>query len=188
MALLFYNEMSFSISTDRLLLRDFTEADVQHYVKQCLDPKYQRFYSEEDCSREKSHQLALLFCHQAQERPRQQYHLAITDKMSGDYLGIAALRLEKDQQASIGCGLIRSHQGKRTSEEAMTALLNYGFQNLNVHRAYAETLSKNKAAIRLCARLGMRIEAHLTENRYFKQCWWDTTVLAILRHEWCERI
>ncbi|MFM2586873.1 GNAT family N-acetyltransferase [Vibrio sp. TBV020] len=176
--------MSFSISTDHLILRDFTEEDSKHYVNQCQDPKYQRFYSEEDCSVEKSGQLASLFRQQAAEQPRKQFHLAITDKASGDYLGIAALRIEGDQQASVGCGLIRGKQGKGVSEEAMAALLSYGFEHLDVHRAYAETLSKNKAAIKLCQRLGMRIEAQFRQNRYFKENWWDTTVLAILRQEW----
>ncbi|WP_394126368.1 GNAT family N-acetyltransferase [Vibrio hepatarius] len=179
--------MSFILSTERFLLRDFTKADAAHYVNQCQDPKYQRFYSDEDCSEEKSLYLAELFRQQALETPRTQYHLAIVDKATGQYIGIAALRVEADKQASIGCGLVRGYQGKKASEEAMSALLSYGFNHLDIHRAYAETLSKNKAAIRLCQRLGMRIEAQFIQNRYFKDCWWDSTVLALLRNEWLNR-
>lgn len=175
--------MNFQLETDHLILRDFCPKDTEHYVKQCQDPKYQRFYNQQDCSERKSKQLVELFISQAQQTPRQQYHLAITDKLTGDYLGIAGLRLEEEQQASIGCGLVRGKQGKGASEEAMNALLKFGFDKLGVHRAYAETLSENRAAIRLCRRLGMRIEAKLLENRYFKGRWWDTTILAILANE-----
>lgn len=175
--------MSFILETEHLILRDFTQEDIQHYVKQCQDPKYQRFYNEQDCSQTKSEQLVKMFITQAEQKPRQQFHVAITDKMTGSYLGIAALRIEDEQQASIGCGLVRGTQGKGASEEAMRALLQYGFDQLSIHRAYAETISENRAAIRLCSRLGMRVEATLVENRYFKQRWWNTTILAILKEE-----
>jgi len=178
--------MSFRIETQHLVLRDFTKDDIPRYVAQCQDPKYQRFYNEQDCSESKSKQLVELFITQAHETPRRQYHLAITDKVTGNYLGIAALRAEDEQQASIGCGLVRGIQGKGISEEAMASLLRFGFDHLDIHRAYAETISENRAAIRLCKKLGMRIEATLIENRYFKQRWWNTTILAILKQEFTQ--
>ncbi|UPQ90327.1 GNAT family N-acetyltransferase [Vibrio sinaloensis] len=173
----------FSIETGRFRLRDFTASDYHHYLNQCQDPKYQRFYSEEDCAPAKCRQLVELFIEQAQQSPRQHYHLAIEDRQSGEYLGIAGLRLEGEGQASVGCGLMRQHQSHGASEEAMQALLTFGFKQLNVHRAYAETISENRAAIRLCLRMGMRKEAELIENRYFKQKWWNTTILAIRYEE-----
>lgn len=175
--------MNFKIETQHLILRDFSQSDLPHYVAQCQDPKYQRFYNEQDCSEAQCIQLVELFIEQAQQTPRRQYHLAITDKASGDYLGIAGLRVEEQQQASIGCGLIRGQQGKGASEEAMKALLKFGFEHLAIHRAYAETLAANRAAVRLCTKLGMRVEARLIEHRYFKHQWWDTTILAILAQE-----
>lgn len=169
--------MSFSLTTSKLVLRDFTQADISHYVAQCQDPKYQRFYNDEDCSVKKSTELAQLFIAQATECPRAQFHLAICCKDSKQYLGIAALRLEPNQQASIGCGLKRCNQGKGVSEEAMAALVDFGFNQLNVSRIYAETLSRNKAAIKLCTNLGFSIAEERINDRYFKDQWWNTTVL-----------
>ncbi len=171
--------MNFTITTSNLILRDFTPSDVKHYVDQCQAPKYQRYYNEDDCSVEKSTLLANMFIEQALESPRTQYHLAIQCKFSGHYLGLAALRLEPNNQASIGCGLARNRQGKGVAEEAMLALVNYGFNQLGVKRVYAETLSSNKAAIRLCKRVGMSIDCERTNDRFFKEKWWSTTILAL---------
>jgi RimJ/RimL family protein N-acetyltransferase len=92
--------------------------------------------------------------------------------------------LEDNQQASMGCAFSRSSQGYKLSYEAALALADFGFSELGVHRIYAETISKNLAAIKLCKSLGMRQEAHFREHRFFKEQWWDTVVLAVLRTDW----
>ncbi|NVD07948.1 GNAT family N-acetyltransferase [Vibrio sp. JPW-9-11-11] len=173
----------FTIETERFRLRDFNDHDLAHYTAQCQDPKYQRFYNDEDCSAKKCRQLVELFITQANQVPRLQYHLAIEERQSGKYIGIAGLRLEDERQASVGCGLVRQHQSQGASEEAMRALLKFGFNQLNIHRAYAETISDNRAAIRLCQKIGMKAEGELIEHRFFKQKWWNTTILAIRRDD-----
>ncbi|HAS8300223.1 TPA: N-acetyltransferase [Vibrio vulnificus] len=176
--------MTFTITTERLILRDFTPHDVEAYFQQCQDPKYQRFYSDEDCSAEKCAFLVNLFYEQAQQSPRQAYHLAVTDRFTGEFMGIAGLRLENDQQASSGCGLKRTFHHSGLALEAMSALLDFAFNQLNVHRVYAETISKNRPAIKLCRQLGMTQEAEFIENRFFKESWWNTVVLAVRRSQW----
>lgn len=175
--------MSFQIHTPRFVLRDFELSDIAHYTAQCQDKKYQRFYNDEDCSIEKCDELVKMFIAQAKISQRNAYHLAITDRVTGEYLGIAGLRLENEKQASMGCGLVRNKQHKHVAHEAMKALLEFGFQHLQVHRAYAETISDNIAAVKLCKSIGMRQEAELIQNRYFKNQWWNTTILAILSSE-----
>ena len=84
----------------------------------------------------------------------------------------------------MGCAFSRHAQGVGLSYEASEALLNFGFTELGVHRVYAETISKNLLAIKLCQSLGMRQEAYFKEHCFFKSKWWDTVVLAVLRTEW----
>jgi ribosomal-protein-alanine N-acetyltransferase len=176
----------FSIETENLILRDMRPEDESALINLTQDVKYQRFYSEEDSSPEKYRELTKLFIQQAQEVPRTAYQLAIELKKSGAFIGTVCLRLESDQQASMGCGLARQYQGRQLMQEAAIALTNFGFNELKVHRIYAETMSANLAAISLCQQLGMRQEALFKKNRYFKARWWDTVVLAILRSEWCQ--
>ncbi|TOJ56751.1 GNAT family N-acetyltransferase, partial [Vibrio parahaemolyticus] len=103
---------------------------------------------------------------------------------SGKFVGTVCLRLEDNQQASIGCAFSRASQGDKLSYEAALALADFGFSELGIHRIYAKTISKNLPAIKLCKSLGMRQEAHFREHRFFKGQWWDTVIWAVLRTEW----
>lgn len=164
----------FTLETERLRLRDMRLEDEAAFVAITQDERYQRFYSEEDGRTQKYRELTRLFVEQAGERPRRAYQLAIEQKTTGNLIGTVCLRLESDQQASMGCGMARHSQGRGLMQEAASALAGFGFASLGVHRIYAETLSRNRAAIRLCSSLGMRQEAHFREHRYFKGQWWDT--------------
>lgn len=168
-----------NLETEHLLLRDFLPEDVEDYTALTQDEKYQRFYSEADCSEEKARFLVKLFIEQAQENPRSKFQFAIVEKTSAKLIGTCGVRLEEHRQASMGCGVAREFQGKGYALEASRALLQYAFEQLNVYRVYAETISENRAAIFLCRQLGMEKEAHFRQHRYFKQRWWDTVVYAL---------
>ncbi|OCH36382.1 GNAT family N-acetyltransferase [Aliivibrio fischeri] len=174
----------FRIDTDNLILRDMMPEDEAYFVAMSQDTKYQRFYNESDCEPDKYKELTKLFIEQSVESPRHSFQLAIEDKKSGEFIGTVCLRLESDFQASIGCGLLRKCQGSGLMQEAAIALADFGFRELNVHRLYAETISKNVAAIKLCESLGMQKEAHFREHRFFKNQWWDTVVFSVLHAEW----
>lgn len=172
------------IETTRLLLRDFEKEDVTAYCNLASDSQYQRFYSEEDCSIDSSRRLVDMFVLQSQELDRSKYQMAIIRKDTGEFIGSVGIRIEPDKQASIGCGVGREYQSAGYAKEAMLALLAYGFEKHDIHRVYAEIISENKPAIRLCKRLGMREEARFIENRFFKDKWWSTVIMALLKSEW----
>ena len=88
------------------------------------------------------------------------------------------------RQGSIGCSLAIEHWSKGYAAEAMQAAIALGFETLNLHRIYAETISENKAAIALAQRIGMRIEGELKASQQFKDKWWNQTILGILKSEW----
>ncbi len=67
--------------------------------------------------------------------------------------------------------------------KAMEAVLDFGFNELNVHRVYAETISENKSAIALCQKMGFRHEAEFIHNRFFNNRWWNTSIYALLATE-----
>jgi [ribosomal protein S5]-alanine N-acetyltransferase len=172
------------IETRRLILRNFERSDVSAYCNLTGDSKYQRFYSEEDCSVERSRQLVEKFVLQSRESDRTGYQMALVLESTGEFIGTAGLRIEPDKQASIGCGVGREYQSAGYAKEAMSALLEYGFEKHDIHRVYADTISENIPAIRLCKMLGMREEAHFIENRFFKGRWWSTVVMAMLKADW----
>ncbi|AJQ94708.1 GNAT family N-acetyltransferase [Gynuella sunshinyii] len=173
----------FKIETNRLWLRDFQPSDVQSYVRFTANPDYQKYYSEEDCRREKSEFLANQFVVQARDVPRRKYQLAIIEKSSDQLIGTCGIRAENDNHASMGFGIAVEYQGIGYAFEAARSMICFGFQALGVYRIYAETLAANHSAVGLCERLGMHKEEHLIEHRFFKGCWWDTVVYALKRNE-----
>lgn len=64
------------------------------------------------------------------------------------------------------------------------ALLDYGFNNMKLHRIIATCQPENIASYRVMEKIGMRQEG------FFKKCiphgetWWDEYYYAILEEEW----
>ncbi|WP_119396511.1 GNAT family N-acetyltransferase [Salinibius halmophilus] len=168
----------FTLATKNLVLRDFQPADVAAYQVFTGERKYQRFYSEEDCEPAKAEMLVHLFSDSTKVRPRSMYQMAITLKDTGELMGTVGVRLEDHRQASMGAGVARAFHGKGYAQEAGQAMLDFAFNELGVHRVYAETISKNRAAIMLCKQLGMVEEGRFVEHKFFKNQWWDTVIMA----------
>ncbi|MFV1984079.1 MAG: GNAT family N-acetyltransferase [Thiohalomonadales bacterium] len=168
------------LETNRLTLRNFLKEDLQSYLKLRNDKKFKRFYNENDVTKNKSKSLLEMFITESQEQPRTKYQLAITTK-DGKLIGSCGIRIEGKTNASVGCELGRQYQASGYAYEASKKIINYAFSELNVHRIYAETISENKAAIKLCEKLGMQIESELTNNKFFQGRWWSTLVLVMVK-------
>ena len=58
--------------------------------------------------------------------------------------------------------------GRGYATEAAQAILQFGFQELGLHRIWANTLAVNKGSANVLAKLGMRQEAKELEKDYIK--------------------
>ena len=174
-----------AIRTDRLLLRDFSIADLPAYARVHAHPLSRQFYPEEDTHLDKAEHLLRLFVAWSQERPRLRYQLAVVLPPQG-VIGSVGVRVtsESECQGSFGCELDPPYWGRGYALEAARAVIGYGFREVGLHRIYAETLEENAAAITLAEKLGMRREGTLRESRWFKGRWWNTAIFSVLESEW----
>jgi [ribosomal protein S5]-alanine N-acetyltransferase len=85
----------------------------------------------------------------------------------------------------IGWVFNGAYHGHGYATEAAMALLQYGFEKLQLHRIIATCQPENLASWRVMEKLGMRREAH------FRKCirrpdgrWWDEYFYALLEEEW----
>lgn len=175
-----------SIATTHLRLREFGPDDLPAYQRLRSEAKFQRFYSEEDSAPEKSKLLLEMFIAQSQVEPRTKFQLAVVSP-AGELMGSCGIRVEAPGQASMGCELGRPWHASGAAREACEVLLEFGFRELKLQRIYAETITENKAATRLCQLIGMRTERERVEDHFFKGRAWGATVLAILDTEWRAR-
>ena len=109
---------------------------------------------------------------------------ALTD--TGELVGDVMLEWTSAAHSSGAIGYIfdprRSGNGYAT--EAAHRTLHLAFDDLGLHRVLARIVAGNLASARLAQRIGMRQEAHLVENEWFKGRWIDELVFAILEQEW----
>jgi RimJ/RimL family protein N-acetyltransferase len=105
---------------------------------------------------------------------------------AGLVIGDVMLRWVSAEHAcgEIGYVFNPAHAGLGYAAEASHAVLHLAFDDLKLHRVMARLDARNTASARLAARLGMRQEAHLIENEWFKGQWTDEFDFAILVQEW----
>jgi RimJ/RimL family protein N-acetyltransferase len=93
-------------------------------------------------------------------------------------------RSRAHRAGEIGWVQSPAHGGRGYATEAARALLGLAFGDLKLHRVIARVDLRNEPSARMCRRLGMRQEAHLVENEWFKGEWSSELDFAILDREW----
>ncbi|MGW2630701.1 GNAT family N-acetyltransferase [Streptomyces chattanoogensis] len=105
-----------------------------------------------------------------------------TGRLIGDVTFV--LTSTEHRQGGIGYVFHPEHSGHGYATEAGRALLQLGFDDLQLHRIQAELDGRNTASARLLERLGMRREGHLRENEFLDGEWADEVIYAMLAREW----
>jgi RimJ/RimL family protein N-acetyltransferase len=77
--------------------------------------------------------------------------------------------------------------GRGYATEAANVMLRLGFDGLGLHRIVARIDERNEPSVRLARRLGMRQEARLVSNEFFKGEWSTELDFAMLADEWHAR-
>jgi RimJ/RimL family protein N-acetyltransferase len=105
---------------------------------------------------------------------------------SGELIGDVVLfwHSRDDRGGEVGYVLNPKFSGHGYATEAVRALLGLAFDDLGLHRVIARLDARNVASARVAQRLGMRLEAHLVRNEWFKGEWTDELDYALLEDEW----
>jgi RimJ/RimL family protein N-acetyltransferase len=108
---------------------------------------------------------------------------------SSELIGDLMLRWLSAEHCSGEIGYVFSpaHGGRGYAAEAAHAVLHLAFDGLRLHRVIARVDARNTASARLATRVGMRQEAHLVENEWFKGEWTDELDFGLLASEWPSR-
>jgi RimJ/RimL family protein N-acetyltransferase len=115
--------------------------------------------------------------------------LAMTLRETGELVGDVILiwRSAADRTVEIGYVVHPDHAGHGYASEAARALLGIAFDDLGMHRVVARIDERNPASAAVLRKIGMRQEAVLVENEFFKGVWSTEVDFAILEREWRER-
>jgi RimJ/RimL family protein N-acetyltransferase len=180
----------YPIRTSRLQLRPLTLADVDALVGYRSLPEVCRYVPFEPMGAETvTARLGTLWANRELTAAGQSLTLGVELAASGELIGdvILFFRSETDRAGEVGWVFHPAHAGRGYATEAGEALLKLAFEGLGLHRVVARVDARNDASARVCERLGMRREAHLIRNEWFKGEWSSELDFALLEEEWSKR-
>ena len=153
--------MDVYLETERLILRRFTEDDVDILVELDSDPDVMRYLSggpptpREDIERD-----ILPWWLDYYNRFEGYGFWAVVEKSTGTFLGWFHLRPQQGQptdEPELGYRLRRSAWGKGYGTEGSRALIAKAFTELGARRVFAGTYQDNLASRRVMEKAGMRL-------------------------------
>lgn len=108
---------------------------------------------------------------------------AITLKDSPGMIGtISFHRIEKENyRAEIGYMLFPKYFGRGLMTEAITTVIDYGFNKMNLHSIEANINVDNNASRQLLKKFGFVQEAYFRENYYFAGKFLDSEIYSLLK-------
>lgn len=153
--------MDVFLETERLILRRFTEADLDDLAELNSDPAVLRYINGgRPISRAEIERDLLPAYLSYYERGDGYGFWAAIEKVSGAFLGWFHFRPSPDAPADepeLGYRLKRSAWGNGYATEGACALIHKGFEELGAHRVVASTMTVNVASRRVMEKCGMAL-------------------------------
>jgi len=152
--------MKIFVETDRLLLRELVPADDKGMFALDSDPEVHWYLGNSPIKTIDDSRVMIAYI-------RQQYidngvgRWAVIEKQSGSFIGWAGLKLMREtinghvNFYDIGYRLIRQYWGKGYATEAAKAVLDYGFNQLNLDNIYGMTAIDNLASKNVLQKIGL---------------------------------
>ncbi len=173
------------LTTERLVLRPYTEADIDTAYA-LFEGDAQVYGFDPGFARTREQRAAIVRRHIAENEEDGEGTLAVTLKDSGQFIGQAGLQLYvlpcgpfATPEAELYYKLGRAFWGQGYAEEACRALIRFASEEMNLLRLVTITQSDNRRSIDLLKRLGFTI-APGPER-------WSPHVMAVLVNPACGR-
>jgi ribosomal-protein-alanine N-acetyltransferase len=173
------------LQTERLDLREFVAADFDAVHAYASDPLVTRFTSWGPNTLEETHEFFARTFKDNQETPRRNFIFGIVERASRELFGSCGIAAcdATGQHFTFGYCLHRDWWGQGFGSEAATALVEFGFEELEAHRLWAHVFVGNTASARILEGLGFREEGVALQSAYVRNAWHDVITYARLSSE-----
>ncbi len=111
---------------------------------------------------------------------------AITIKDGDVLVGTCGFNVweRRNNVAEIGYDLAHRYWGRGLMTEALTAMIEFGFREMALHRVEADVTVGNDASARVLEKLGFHEEGLLRQRGYWRGEYHDLRFFGLLRPEW----
>lgn len=156
--------MIFYIETERLILRDLLETDVDGIFELDSNPEVHKYLGKKPIhSKEKAMENIQFIKQQYQERGIGRF--AAIEKITGDFIGWTGLKFNTGDKETlgnkrdfydIGYRFIPRYWGKGYATESSIVTLNYGFKELNIDTMCGAAEVGNIASNKVLQKIGLK--------------------------------
>jgi [ribosomal protein S5]-alanine N-acetyltransferase len=174
-----------TLRAPRLILRTLSEADVADVLAVFSDPLVLRYWDGPLMTTQQDAMQYIERIHYGFRR-RQLMQWGIADVKTDAVIGTCTITHLSitHERAEIGFALKQARWGQGLGLEAVSAAIDFAFQELGLHRIEADVDPRNERSLRLLDRLGFRREGHLRERYYMNGERQDAVMMAMLSAEW----
>lgn len=178
--------MSSILVSSNVFLREMEEKDwmdVHKYASNETVCKYQPWGPN---SEEESQDFVNQVLADAKRVERTRFVFSIVEKEIGSMVGAGELNVRDNHNKAGEIGYIVNpdYWGKGIATEAAKLLIDFGFEQLNLHRIYATCDPRNIASGKVLEKIGMVQEGRMREDLLIKDGWRDSFLYSILEKEW----
>ncbi|MBC7989942.1 MAG: GNAT family N-acetyltransferase [Luteimonas sp.] len=174
-----------TLNTRRLLLRPLRDSDADALLELFSDLKVMRYWSTPPW--ESIEQARSMIERDVKAMATGDHvRLGLERTEDGVLIGMCTLFAISEQcrRAEVGYAIASHAWGKAYMDEALRALLNYGFSKLMLNRVEADVDPRNEASARSLERLGFKKEGYLRERWIVGDEVSDTALYGLLNRDW----
>lgn len=173
------------LRTARLTLRPLREGDAVTLFRIFSDPEATRYWSAPPWSNTSDADAYIARDLKAMSEGTY-LRLGVERQSDGELIGNCTLfnLVLQSRRAEVGYILDRTAWGRGYMLEAVTALLDFGFTELDLNRVEADIDPRNTASEKLLLRLGFSEEGYLPERWIVGNEVSDTRLFGLLKRHW----
>ena len=167
-----------------VILRDFQLDDVEEAYTVMGDDRVTRSLSFDSRTRDQVGVLIQDAINRSEQQPRNEFYLAVASSEGDRLIGFARLGLSGVKAAKLGYAIRADEWGRGYATDSVRTLLNFGFQELSLHRVSAAIGPENIASIAIAKRLRFQYEGRIRDHVFTNNAWRDSLLYSILAGEW----
>ena len=146
-----------TIETERLILREYTEADAPAFFRLNSDPEVMRYVPDEMMTNVDQAREILINHPMVDYRERGFGRWACVLKETGEHIGFCGLKyLTEIEDIDLGFRFVPSQWGKGLATEAALASIRFGFDELHLDHILGLAELENRGSIRVLEKVGMQ--------------------------------
>ena len=172
------------LETDRIILRQIKEKDIESIYRFYSDRESLKYIARDLFTKiEKAVEKVNLF--QKYYEERKAIWWTFNQKPKDEFIGFGGLfEISKESnKAEIGYGLLPEYWGNGIMSEVVEKLVDFGFNEMKLHKIYGRITPGHNASIRILEKFGFQKEGVLRDDEFAQNKYFDTAIYSLINNK-----